>query len=269
MIELFDGDRMEFSRKSSKGNQLKFERDGVWYKADYTGYEGLVEYVVSHLLEKSSLKADEFVLYDQEEIRYRGRVFMGAVSRNFLHEGEQLVTLERLFASTFGTGLNSMIYGIANHEERLRMLVERTEEITGISGFGRYIASMMAIDAFFLNEDRHTHNIAAIRCEDGRYRLCPYFDHGAGLLADTTIDYPLEGDTYKLMGEVRAKTFCEDFDEQLEIAERLYGKQIRFHFSRKDVDAVLDGVHGYDHRAVARVRDVVAEQMRKYRYMFV
>ena len=29
--------------RSSKGNQLKWYRDDLWYKADYTGYEGLVE----------------------------------------------------------------------------------------------------------------------------------------------------------------------------------------------------------------------------------
>lgn len=68
MIELYDKDKKELNRKSSKGNQLKFERDGIWYKADYTGYEGLAEYVVSHLLMKSSLDASEFVTYDQEEI---------------------------------------------------------------------------------------------------------------------------------------------------------------------------------------------------------
>lgn len=33
-------------RQSSKGNQLKWENKGVWYKADYTGYEGLSEYLI-------------------------------------------------------------------------------------------------------------------------------------------------------------------------------------------------------------------------------
>lgn len=37
-------------RQSSKENQLKWESEGIWYKADYTGYEGLVEYMISHLL---------------------------------------------------------------------------------------------------------------------------------------------------------------------------------------------------------------------------
>ena len=57
-------------RQSSKGNQLKWENEGIWYKADYTGYEGLVEYMISHLLKKSSLAENAFVCYDLEEIKY-------------------------------------------------------------------------------------------------------------------------------------------------------------------------------------------------------
>ena len=37
-------------RQSSKGNQLKWENEGIWYKADYTGYEGLVEYMISFMV---------------------------------------------------------------------------------------------------------------------------------------------------------------------------------------------------------------------------
>ena len=60
-------------RQSSKGNQLKWENEGIWYKADYTGYEGLVEYMIFHLLKKSSLAENEFVCYDLEEIKYGTR----------------------------------------------------------------------------------------------------------------------------------------------------------------------------------------------------
>ena len=54
MIELFEQDILLNDRQSSKGNQLKWQsQNGIWYKADYTGYEGLV---VSCLLGYSSLK---------------------------------------------------------------------------------------------------------------------------------------------------------------------------------------------------------------------
>ena len=55
MINLNIEDKREQGRKSSKGNQLKFEQDGIWYKADYLGYEGLAEYVVSKLLSFSTM----------------------------------------------------------------------------------------------------------------------------------------------------------------------------------------------------------------------
>ena len=47
MVELFEDNVKLFDRHSSKGNQLKWEKDGIWYKADYTGYEGFAEYVIS------------------------------------------------------------------------------------------------------------------------------------------------------------------------------------------------------------------------------
>ena len=53
MIELFEQNERMQDRQSSKGKQLKWENAGIWYKADYTGYEGLEEYMISHLLIKS------------------------------------------------------------------------------------------------------------------------------------------------------------------------------------------------------------------------
>ena len=41
---------------TSKGDQRKWKVENIWYKADYMGYEGLAEVLVSHLLKKSSLK---------------------------------------------------------------------------------------------------------------------------------------------------------------------------------------------------------------------
>ena len=54
MIELFEKDALRNVRQSSKGNQLKWRFRENWYKADYTGYEGLAEYAVSCLLKESS-----------------------------------------------------------------------------------------------------------------------------------------------------------------------------------------------------------------------
>ena len=176
MIELFEQNIRKNDRQSSKGNQLKWENEGIWYKADYTGYEGLTEYVISHLLKKSTLSAEEFVLYDLEEIKYKTTVYAGVKSSNFLKKGWQLITLERLFQNFFGQSLYKTIYAITEIEDRLQFMTEQVERITGLKNFGVYLNKLFTIDAFFLNEDRHTHNIAVLMNEKGDFSYCPIFD---------------------------------------------------------------------------------------------
>lgn len=113
MLTLYDEDIKELDRKSSKGNQLKFESDGVWYKADYLGYEGLAEYTVSKLLKFSDMKTEEYVDYETEQICYNGQVFNACRSSDFTG-GWQLITLERLFKQTYGYGLNKVIYSVSD-----------------------------------------------------------------------------------------------------------------------------------------------------------
>lgn len=270
MVALFEKNVIEIENKSSKGNQLKWRDGDWWYKADYTGYEALAEYVISHLLIKSSLREDEFLLYDLEDIKYRSSVFHGVKSRNFLRDDWQLITLERLFKSVYGQSLNAMIYKTENHANRLKLIVDETERLTGLKNFGEYMSKMLTIDSLFLNEDRHTHNIAILVNGGKEYMLCPIFDQGAALLADTTIDYPLNGNVYDMIDSVKPKTFCDDFLEQLEIAEKLYGQNIKFSFSKKDVDNILESVprESYSKDILDRVRTVCYERMRQLTYLF-
>lgn len=268
MVELFEQAIRTNDRQSSKGNQLKWENDRVWYKADYTGYEGLSEYVVSHLLKKSTLAKEEFVLYDLEEIRYKESVYKGVRSQSFLKEDWQLITLERLFGNFFGKSLYMSIYTIAEHKNRLHFLVDQIERITGLKDFGIYLNKLLTIDAFFLNEDRHMHNIAVLMNAKGQFEYCPIFDNGACLLADTTMDYPLQGDVYQLIKQPQAKTICTDFDEQLDISEELYGVNIKFSFTAKDIHELLEKADGYSQEEKRRVETIVCAQIRKYGYLF-
>ena len=268
MVELFEQDERQNNRQSSKGNQLKWNNNGIWYKADYTGYEGLAEYMISHLLLKSSLRQDEFVLYEPEQIRYKDAVYSGVKSNDFLEKDWQLITLERLFMTFYGQSLYQSIFKISDPEKRLIFLVEQVERVTNLSDFGVYMNKLFTMDAFFLNEDRHTHNIAILMNKDGRFSYSPIFDNGAGLLADTSLDYPLGKDVYLQMKEVRAKTISADFDEQLDLSEKLYGNHLKFHFHAKDVSDLLDGISIYSQKEKDRVRDILLSQMKKYAYLF-
>ena len=268
MVELFEQDERKNERQSSKGNQLKWENNCIWYKADYTGYEGLAEYMISHLLIKSTLQKVDFVLYDLETIKYRTSIYTGVKSENFLEPGWQLITLERLFHQFFGESLYRSIYRIEDVNLRLQFLVDQVERMTGLQDFGAYLNKLFTIDAVFLNEDRHTHNIAVLMNEKGEFAYAPIFDQGAGLLADITMDYPMREDVYELLKLPQAKTICGDFDEQLEVSETLYGGNLRFQFTKEDVKGLLKNVTEYSEEIKYRVEEIIYAQMRKYQYLF-
>jgi hypothetical protein len=269
MTELFEQDRKTDNRQSSKGNQLKWYNGNTWYKADYTGYEGLAEYMVSHLLVLSDLKKNDVCLYDTEQIRYKKNMFHGCKSTNFLSDGWQLITLERLFKNFFGESLMTSMYKITSYEERIKFMVDQIIRITGLTDFGKYVSRLITIDAFFLNEDRHTHNIAVLIDSYNQFHYCPFFDHGASLLSDTSMDYPLNQEVYPLMNEVKSKTFCSSFDEQLDIVEKLYGRQITFRFTKQEVHRLIMSEPYYPIEIKNRAEDILLYQMKKYAYLFL
>ena len=78
---------------TSKGDQLKWKSEKKWYKADYMGYEGLAEVLVSHLLQKSTMR-HPFVLYEPVQIEYGGTVYQGCSSMDFLSENQIMIPLE-------------------------------------------------------------------------------------------------------------------------------------------------------------------------------
>lgn len=232
------------------------------------GYEGLAEYVVSRLLQFSSLEQDAFILYDTVQIQYDKTVFLGCRSDHFLPDRWQMITLERLFWQHYGESLYQSIFHIREPENRAAFLVEQTEALTGLREFGKYLSILLTIDAFFLNEDRHTHNIAVLLDEYGKYHYCPAFDHGASLMADTKMDYPLDVSLDMLYGKSKAKTFCLDFDEQLDTVEGLYGQHLKFCFTISDVERILEEDGEYTAGEKERVRELLRRQRRKYQYLF-
>ena len=67
-------------------------------------------------------------------------------------------------------------------KNQIKFLVNFAEQTTGLQNFGQHLTSMLEIDAFFLNEDRHTNNIAVqYNAADDTYALCPLFDNGLSL----------------------------------------------------------------------------------------
>ena len=106
--------------------------------------------------------------------------------------------------------------------------------------------------------------------KDKTFDYCPIFDNGAGLLADTTMDYPIGEDVYKLIDSVKSKTISLNFEEQTEVSEKLYGANICFNFTKKDVEEILSTEEAsiYSIETRNRVKKVIFEQMRRYSYLF-
>ena len=256
------------SGHTSKGDQLKWKIDDRWYKADYMGYEGLSEVLVSDLLQKSTCPFP-FVEYDAAVIEYNGKIFQGCSSLDFLKANQILIPLEKLSRRYTGESLAVKLSDFADVSERIQYLVTQVEEITKIDNFGAYLTAMLEIDAFFMNEDRHTNNIAVIYNEETqKYELSPFFDQGLSMFADINQDYPIDQSLEYCLEKIEAKPFSSDFDIQLDAAEELYGVQIGFQFTFKDIQIYLQkNSENYPREVIRRVEQLLRGQMRKYGYL--
>lgn len=271
------GDSIETSGHTSKGNQLKWYQDGWWYKADAFGYESLAETLVTRLLKETDWT--DYVRYEPVTVDWNGRLYRSCRSQNFLRQGEELLPLEKLYRSVTGFSLAEQLSHMHEVDQRVAHAVEFVENLTGIEGFGAYLSGMLEMDMFFLNEDRHTNNIVLIyRQADRSYRLCPYFDMGLSLYADTREEYPLDMDVETCRKRVRAKPFSQDFDEQMDAAGRLYGWSLHFPMGRsrlwhllEDMQAAYEpdpGAPWYSPREWKRMRAAVMDQALSYPHLF-
>ena len=265
MTVLTHSKRVNPERNSSKGNQLKWFDGTYWYKADYLGYEALVEYLVSKLLQKTNVSS--FVDYEMTWIQYQKKEFIGCRSKHFLNQDCELITLEKLFRKYKGIELTKE-YAYFDVEERIQYVVEGVTEITGLQEFGKYMTMLLQLDALFLNEDRHMHNIAVIYKSDGTFAYCPVFDNGAGLFSDTRISYDLNTNLEACYEIIEAKPFNRSFDIQVDAAEELYGYPLECWFTIEDVKKHLEEVKKYyPVEIINRVEQIMRFQLRKYQYL--
>lgn len=269
LIEMTDKEIIETTTHSSKGNQLKWQLNDKWIKADYLGYEGLSEFIVSNLLKKTNVQ--NFTQYHLEQIKYKKNIYTGCSSENFLQKDESILTLEKLFRMYYGIEISEKCAKIEDIKEKIKYTVDRVIEVTGLQDFGKYLTTLLEVDAIFLDEDRHFNNIAVIYNENNNtFNYCPIFDNGAALLSDTVMDYPLGEDVYNYIDQVQAKPFSTNFEEQMDAAESLYGVQLRYWIENRDIEYLIDEIresHLYPDEIINRVETCTKEQVHKYVYM--
>ena len=266
-IDLENIKKEKIINHTSKGDQPKWNFNEKWYKADYIGYEALSEFVVSELLKKSNV--NEFVSYDLVKIKADEKEYTGCESTNFRKEYEILIPIEKLHRQYMGKGLAQTLAEKETVEEKISYTVNFIEEKTNLNNVGEYFSFLLAIDAFFLNEDRHTNNIAVIRNEKtNEFKMAPIFDNGLSLLSDIN-DYKLSEDVFKNINKITAKPFDRDFDVQLDTVEKLYGSKLKFYFKNDDIDKFSNELKGvYDEHIIKRVITILYAQKRKYSHYF-
>lgn len=234
---------------SSKGNQEKWydNETNKWYKLDQFGYEALTETVVSKLLERSNIESDtpfSFARYEMERLNVHGRERTGCSSENFLKAGESIITLSHLFSRHLGMSLKEKLEKMSSDKKRIQYLAEATAEYTGLKQFPQYLTLLFEIDALFLNDDRHLNNIAVIE-EKGKFKYCPVFDNGAGLLSNVQFS-PMDISPKSLMKDMVARPFNTSFTRQMNTARTLYGKQLKMSkFTAKEIIKALEPMLKY------------------------
>ena len=239
----------KIAETSSKGNQEKWydQVSDRWYKLDQFGYEALAETVISTVLEQSNIQTDTlitFVRYHMERLRVHGRERTGCSSKNFLHPGQALITINRLLSSYLGKPLREKLVRLPSDKKRIAYLAEATAELTGLELFPQYLTLLFEVDALFCNDDRHLNNIAVIE-QNGKFDYCPIFDNGAGLLSNTQLS-PMDILPPALISALQARPFNTTFTRQMNTARSLYGMQLVMpKLTTSDIREVLGPVLNY------------------------
>lgn len=239
----------KIAETSSKGNQEKWydQVSDLWYKLDQFGYEALAETVISTVLEQSNIQTDTpftFVRYHMERLRVHGRERTGCSSKNFLHPGQALITINRLLSSYLGKPLREKLVRLPSDKKRIAYLAEATAELTGLELFPQYLTLLFEVDALFCNDDRHLNNIAVIE-QNGKFDYCPIFDNGAGLLSNTQLS-PMDILPPALISALQARPFNTTFTRQMNTARSLYGMQLVMpKLTTSDIREVLGPVLNY------------------------
>ena len=222
---------------TSDGTQLKFFKDGYWYKENNEGQEGKVEYLVSKLLTFSDLPKIDYVIY--EECRINGRD--GCRSKTFLKQNESFITLERMYGNVVGEPLFEKLKQFKSIDKSVTYVLKFFKDIIDVD-LTDYFKKVITLDYFTLNEDRHFHNLGII-FDEKYYRHAPIFDNGKSLLncnLSVNRDFPIEENvkrvvarpfsgSHKAMFDYFGQGFKLNFDKAidwLQTEEESYYKQV-------------------------------------------
>ena len=160
---------------TSDGTQDKFFKDGLWFKLDRYGGEGIAETAASIILEESDFDSSKFVAYTPCLINGKH----GCYSKNFLDEDESFITIYRLYKNVYGKDL-AQACSKMDYDDAIEYVISFVKQQTGLD-IREYLANTFMLDKIILNEDRHFNNLGVIF--NGKYfKTAPIFDNGKSFL---------------------------------------------------------------------------------------
>ncbi len=265
MINKLDG-QDAINVTTSKGNQIKYKKENIWYKGDYLGFEGAAESVVSRLVLKNCLLPH--LIYTPCKFYVGKKLETGCSSPDMLQDDEELVTAYKLIEKEKGINIAKYLTG---HEtsEKIHIFVNMISDITNIDAdtIIFYLTGLLELDAATFNDDRHFNNICFIRDKDGKYRFSPIFDNGGAFLSDMyTYGEPGSMDSYNTV--IKAKPFDTDIDIELDAMELMnHGQAIQLYIpEEKEIYDLL--VDYYPAPVIEQINTLLRETFRKYNYLY-
>lgn len=160
---------------TSDGTQDKFFKDGLWFKLDRYGGEGIAETAASIILKESGLDTTKFVTYIPCLINGKP----GCYSKNFLNEEESFITFYRLYKNVTGKDL-AQVCSKMDYDDAIEYVINFVKQQTSLD-IHEYLANTFMLDKIILNEDRHFNNLGIIY-SGTVFKTAPIFDNGKSFL---------------------------------------------------------------------------------------
>ena len=243
--ENIGNDYIVIQEGTSEGTQIKYKKDGYWYKKDNRGNEGRAEYLVSKFMQFTTLQENDYISY--EEGRINGK--SGCRSKNFLDEEEELVTFYRLYYNEVGKDLSKVIANMNTMEERIEYVIQFIDQSCGLN-IHTYLSKVLTLDMICLNEDRHLNNLALIM-RGNEFYPAPIFDNGVSLLtANLSVNWNFSIE--ENVKRVIARPFCGSHEKML----NYFGKGFEL-----NVPAALEWL---DKETNSREKEVLMYQIKKF-----
>ena len=226
------------SESSSKGNQLKFYKDGCWFKLDNDRcHEGLAEEIAS--LFASCIIDFPYVPYQATGFSYNDESYLGCFSKNMYTPTTEFISLRRLFKQN-NHPLNMFIKD-DNVAVNIRNVVETVGKDTGINIFP-YFNRLLYFDTLILNEDRHYMNLGIAYDKSNGFMQAACFDNGSSLFC-TNWTYRKTKSLEENLQSAKsvARPFSKFYDKQILALQQLGAKPLLIR--KLNLDKLFENYH--------------------------